>query len=233
MQQSLVSTLLAPHALRIAVQPIVELRDGVAHPVAYECLTRGPEGSNFESAQVLFDYVRLKHDEPRVDRSCVSEALRSVSVPDGASLSLNVHAATLARDPGFVPFLLATSSLDPRRLIVEIVEHAAAWAAPMLRAVEALRNAGIRIALDDIGNGQSNFRMILDLRPEIFKIDRYFIDGAHENPHRLAIVRTICDLARAFDAVVVAEGVEDARDVAPLVECGVAWFQGYFFGRPR
>lgn len=233
MQQSLLSTLLSPAALRTATQPIVALRDGLPHPVAYECLTRGPAGSNFENAQVLFDYVRLKRDEPRVDRACVATALQSVQFADDVAISINVHAATLARDPDFVTFLLSMARIDPRRIIIEIVEHATAWLEPMLRAVAALREAGVRIALDDIGNGQSNLRMILDLAPEIFKIDRYFIDGCHVDAKRLAIIRSMCDLARAFDATVVAEGVEDARDVPALVECGVSWFQGYLFGRPR
>lgn len=234
-QPSLLSALLVPGALRTAVQPIVELCDGDAHAVAYECLTRGPVGSNFEQARVLFDYVRLKHDEPAVDRACVATALRTARCGDTAALSVNVHAATLGRDSSFVPFLLQTaraSEIDAHRLIVEVVEHAPIWTAAVIDALEHLRAAGVRIALDDIGLGNSNFRMILELRPELFKIDRYFVAGCHADPRRLAVIASISQLARTFDAVTVAEGIEDPRDVEPLVRLGVTLFQGYLFGAP-
>ena len=233
--KSLLHTLLAPGALRTVMQPIVELRNGEPHPVAYECLTRGPRNSNLEQANVLFEYVRLKHDEPAVDRACVATALRSARCDAAASLSLNIHAATLARDSGFVAFLLDAareSAIDARRLIVEILEYAPAWNAALLPALARLRAAGVRIALDDIGLGHSNFRMILDVQPEVFKIDRYFVDGCHADRRRLAVIASICQLAGAFGAVTIAEGIEDPRDVAPLVQCGVSLFQGYFFGRP-
>jgi len=66
--------------------------------MAYECLTRGPRGSNFEQAQVLFDYVRLKHDEPAVDRACVASALRSARCDAATSLSLNAAGVRVAVD---------------------------------------------------------------------------------------------------------------------------------------
>jgi len=235
MTQSLIHTLLAPGALRTALQPIVALDDATPRTVAYECLTRGPVGSNLEHAQVLFDYVRLKHDEPPVDRACVATALRSARCDDATSLSLNVHAATLGRDRGFVPFLMneaRDAGFSARQLIVEIVEYAPVWNAPVLSSVSELRDAGVRIAVDDIGLGHSNLRMILDVGPELFKIDRYFVDGCHTDPRRLAVIASVCQLARSFGAATIAEGIEDVRDVAPLVDCGVSLFQGYFFGRP-
>ena len=235
MNQSLLTTLLAPGSLRTALQPIVELRDGVPHPVAYECLTRGPLGSNLEQAQILFDYVRLKHDEALVDRACIAAALRTARREKTAALSVNVHAATLARDRDFASFLLDAAremDIDPHRLIVEIVEHAPVWSNSLLGSLTELRSAGVRIALDDIGLGHSNFRMMVELRPELFKIDRYFVSGCHADPRRLAVIVSVCQLAQAFDAITVAEGIEDPRDIAPLAERGVALFQGYFFGAP-
>jgi EAL domain-containing protein (putative c-di-GMP-specific phosphodiesterase class I) len=151
--------------------------------MAYECLTRGPRGSNFEQAQVLFDYVRLKHDEPAVDRAATPDSCRSCWTP-------------------------RASGVAPRQLIVEIVEYAPVRNDPVLASVSALRAAGVRIAVDDIGLGHSNLRMILDVHPELFKIACY------------------------FGAVTIAEGIEEERDVAPLVDCGLSLIQGYFFGKP-
>jgi len=232
---SLVGTLLAPGALRTAVQPIVALDGRTPRTVAYECLTRGPRGSNLESAQVLFDYVRLKHDEPAVDRACVATALRTAPCDAATSLSLNVHAATLGRDSAFVPFLLDTArdcGVALHQLIVEIVEYAPVWNEPVLHSVSQLRAAGVRIAVDDIGLGHSNLRMILDVQPELFKIDRYFVAGCHADSRRVAVIASVCQLARSFGAATIAEGIEEQCDVAPLVDCGVSLFQGYLFGAP-
>jgi len=150
-------------------------------------------------------------------------------------LSLNVHAATLGRDAGFVTFLLNTardSAFAAKQLIVEIVEYAPVWNEPVLSSVAELRDAVVRIAVDDIGLGHSNLRMILDVEPELFKIDRYFVDGCHADPRRVAVIASVCQLARSFGAATIAEGIEEACDVAPLVDCGVSLFQGYFFGKP-
>src|SRR5207247_3075652 len=64
----------------------------------FECLTRGPRGTNFESPDVLFDYVRLKRQEIVVDRACIAAGLRNLPHLDGqVRISINVHASTLGR----------------------------------------------------------------------------------------------------------------------------------------
>jgi hypothetical protein len=125
--------------------------------------------------------------EAVVDRACVATALADAGLlPGQPRLSLNVHASTLGRDPGFPGFLLRTAQqadIEPRRLIVEIVEHAPALDVPgFRRALAALRETGIAIALDDVGLGQSNYKMILDARPEIYKLDKYLVSGAWSDP---------------------------------------------------
>ena len=150
---------------------------------------------------MLFEYVRRKRAEAAVDRACVATALADAAhLPAEPRLSLNVHASTLGRDTGFPSFLLDRASdarIDPHRLIVEIVEHSAApRRAQLPRALTELRDAGVAIALDDVGLGQSNYKMILDVRPDIYKLDRYLVSGAWSDPYRAGHPR----LARAHGA---------------------------------
>lgn len=234
---SVLEAVLAPGALTVLFQPVVE-RDGPSFRLAsVESLVRGPRGSTVESAGVLFDYVRRKRAEVAMDRACVAAVCRAARrLPSGLELSVNVHAATLANDEGFLPFLVETAreqDLEPRRVTIEIVEHAPQWAGGSLpRALAALREAGIRVALDDVGLGQSNYRMILDCRPDSFKIDAYFVRDAHRDYYRQAVLESVAGLAAKFGAVVVAEGVENWADLEAATAAGIRRFQGYFFAQP-
>lgn len=121
----------------------------------------------------------------------------------------------------------------PSRLIIEIIEHAPAWnQAAFLHALEILRGVGIRIALDDIGQGDSNYRMIIDARPEYLKIDRYFCHGITSDSARRAVVTSVVQLARDLGSQTVAEGVETQEDFILLRDLGVDFIQGYLFYRP-
>jgi EAL domain-containing protein (putative c-di-GMP-specific phosphodiesterase class I) len=228
----LLDSLLEPGGLSVRFQPVFELREQKRSVHYFEALTRGPRGTNMESAAVLFEYVRRKGREAEVDRICAASALRAASGPGIRTLSLNVHAATLERDPGFPAFLLGAAQvhgIETSGLTVEIVEHAPAWAGPgFLRAIAALRQGQIAIAMDDVGLGQSNYRMILDCRPDYFKIDRYIVTGCHADSGRQAILDSLVQLARKLGSRVVAEGVETAAEFHAVRLLGIDLIQGHY-----
>jgi EAL domain-containing protein (putative c-di-GMP-specific phosphodiesterase class I) len=221
--------------LETVFQPIFEIFAGELSLHAVECLTRGPHGSKLEQAPMLFDYVRRRHLEPEVDRLCIAQALREAGNRGTHRIAVNVHPVSLA-DRRFASFLIRESSaagIDADRLIVEIGEQRPATdAAAFRRTVCALRDEGIHIAIDDVGSDHSNYRTILDCRPEYLKIDRYFIDGVSEDRARQAVVRSICDLGSFFNAQIVAEGVERVEDDEMLSAMGIRLVQGFLYARP-
>ena len=234
---TLLDSILEPGRLAVVFQPIFEVGASQPHLFALECLIRGPRGTNAERPAVLFEYVRRKRAEAVVDRACVATALADAGhLPGAPRLSLNVHASTLGRDPGFPDFLLeraAEARIEPRRLIVEIVEHAPALDVPgFRRALAALRATGIAIALDDVGLGQSNYKMILDVRPEIYKLDRYLVAGAWSDPYRQVILDSLARMVRRLEARAVAEGVEDHHELVAVEAAGIDLVQGFLFARP-
>jgi EAL domain-containing protein (putative c-di-GMP-specific phosphodiesterase class I) len=236
-EPTLLDTILEPGRLSVVFQPIFEV--GVARPRlhAVESLIRGPQGTNVERPAVLFDYVRRKRAEALVDRACVAAALAEASLlVDVPRLSVNVHASTLGRDGGFPTFVLERAravGLDPHRLIVEIVEHSPPLDVPSFRgALAALRVAGVTIALDDVGLGQSNYKMILDVRPDIYKLDRYLVDSAWNDPYRQVILDSLARMVRRLEARAVAEGVETAQELVAVEAAGIDLVQGYYFSRP-
>lgn len=237
-EPALLDLLVDPRQLTVAFQPILEMVSGIPRLFALECLIRGPRGTNAERPNVLFEYVRRKRAEAVVDRACVAAALAEAGrlPPAPTRLSLNVHASTLGRDPGFHDFLLSRAGeagIHTSRLIVEIVEHAPPLDVPSFRGMLAqLRAAGITIALDDIGLGQSNYKMILDVRPEIYKLDRYLVSGAWSDPYRQVVLDSLARMVRRLEARAVAEGVEDQHELVAVEAAGIDLVQGFLFARP-
>jgi EAL domain-containing protein (putative c-di-GMP-specific phosphodiesterase class I) len=236
LKDTLLDTILEPGGLSVVFQPVYELERGARRLHYLECLIRGPRSTNLEAPDVLFEYARRKRAEALVDRACVATALRVASeLPGGPDLSINVHASTLGRDPEFLVFLGDTAeshavSLD--RLTVEIVEHALPWDGPRFQsALAAMRAIGVRIALDDVGQGQSNYRMILDCRPDYFKLDGYFVGGCRGDFYRQAVISSVVDLASKFGARVVAESVEAEGDLDTVTTLGVDLVQGHLLAR--
>ena len=222
-----------PRPLATVVQPIVETSAGLPRIFALECLTRGPRGSRLEEALPLFEYIRRRGLEREMDRTCISQGLRSTATCE-CRITLNVHPSSLT--DGFVPFLLEQSrraAIDPSRLIVEIGEQSpCADGFGFRRALAALRQHGVGIAVDDVGYGHSHLRAILECRPDYLKIDRYFVDGVDGDPARLAAIDSILRLASFFGAQVIAEGVERQQDYEVLRLLGITLFQGFLFSRP-
>jgi len=234
---SLLELILAPGSLSVLFQPVLELTENGNRLHSVECLVRGPAGSTLETADILFEYVRRKREEPHVDRACLASAFDAVqALPVELPFSVNVHAATLVRDPEFVAFLLSAAqsrSIDTRRIVVEIVEHAPQWAGQGLGgALGSLRDKGVRVALDDVGLGQSNYRMMIETRPDYFKLDRYFVEGCAADFYRQAVLESALHLARRLGADVIAEGVASQDDLATVRGLGIRLVQGFLFQPP-
>ncbi len=238
---TLLDNLAGPGALHPLFQPIVELGPGGCELHALEALMRGPAGTNIESADVLFEYVRLKGAEAPVDRLCISTVLEQVGqwpeiARQAINIHFNVHASTLRDDGDFIAHLRqqAESHRVPlARLTLEIIEHAPFWdGSGFRRAFDELRQVGVRIAVDDVGRGESNFRMILACQPDYLKVDRSLVDGIARDRYKYAVVESLLGLAKKLGSWVVAEGIERQEDLEILRSLGTELFQGYLFDRP-
>ncbi|WP_341859307.1 EAL domain-containing protein [Qipengyuania sp. GPGPB31] len=123
-----------------------------------------------------------------------------------------------------------TSASD---LIFEVTESATmADPAAALRALEGYRRMGIMISLDDYGTGQSTLTYLKTLPLGELKIDRSFVENAHEDSSDALLVRSTVNLAHALGLQVVAEGIETVECLDFLREVGCDLAQGYFVSRP-
>jgi EAL domain-containing protein (putative c-di-GMP-specific phosphodiesterase class I) len=233
----LLSEILAPGAISTVFQPIYMTVGAGFSPVIVECLSRGPAGTNAESPAVLFEYAQLKVAEPLVDRACISAALIAIAkLKPTAKISVNVFAATLARDSDFVDWVVLQMeklNLNPADIIFEIVEQGEARdSKAFLGSLGKLRAAGSMIALDDVGLAHSNFQRILESNAEYLKIDRCVIHECHLDSRRQTLLRCLASLAKELGAKLIAEGVESAADLHAIRSQAIELFQGFLFSRP-
>jgi diguanylate cyclase (GGDEF)-like protein/PAS domain S-box-containing protein len=103
---------------------------------------------------------------------------------------------------------------------------------PEVQKLRTLREAGVRVAIDDFGTGYSSLSRLAALPIDTLKIDRSFILGLPEDRAAARLVPTIIALARVFDLVTVAEGVETSEQLAFLTRAGCDQSQGYLHARP-
>ena len=227
--------IVSPGALSVAFQPVFDVVSGRPSVHYLEALIRGPQGTSVETPEVLFEYARRKNCSAQVDAACVRAALfEARALPSASRIGLNVHASTLALDPEFLNVVgdaASINGIDPGRLVIEIVEHAPPWdVAGFRNGLSGLRAIGARIALDDIGLGHSNYLMVLECRPDYFKVDRHFVHGSHADFYRQAVLASVAQLARPFGARVVAEGVETTEDLRAVQASGIDLVQGWLLG---
>jgi EAL domain-containing protein (putative c-di-GMP-specific phosphodiesterase class I) len=230
----LLNRLRQPGAIRMEFQPIVRVHPDHIEVYAFEALARGPKGTSMERPAVMFEYARRKGAESTIDLLCIAEALvAATALPGRPLITLNVHGGTLASVHDFKDRLLSGAEaygITPDRLMLEIVEHRTPWIAEEFQStLDELRAAGVRIAVDDLGVGASNFQMVIDCRPDHVKIDRHVINGCSHDPWRRGVLQAIVTLTGACGATPVAEGVEHIADLETLLDLGICVVQGWLY----
>jgi EAL domain-containing protein (putative c-di-GMP-specific phosphodiesterase class I) len=221
------SDLIDAHAFHTAYQPIVQLSTGAT--AGFEALARfsaepirGPH-EWFEDAHAVSRGVEL---ELLAIRSAIEGLSRLAA---GAYLSLNVSPCTIL-DGSLESFL---AGVAPGRLVLELTEHAPIEEYGALKtALAALRSEGLKLAIDDAGSGYASFRHILQLQPDIIKLDQSLIRDIDLDGGRRALAMGLITFARETGCTIVAEGVENERELAVLKALGVTAAQGYLLGRP-
>jgi EAL domain-containing protein (putative c-di-GMP-specific phosphodiesterase class I) len=158
----------------------------------------------------------------------------ATGAPDAWTVSVNITAADAA-SADLLPLVaeaLDSSGLPPDRLVLEVTETG------LLRghveaavALEHLRTLGVGISLDDFGTGYSSLTLLRGLPVSELKVDAVFVANLETSAQDVAIVSNIIRLAEAFDARVVAEGVEERGQAKLLGELGCEFGQGYLWSR--
>lgn len=222
--------------VRYALQPIVSAVDGSVY--GYEFLMR-PMVKRFSNLDDLFRLARAESKLQQIENLTWSEAMsrfaflaRTGQIPAGTRAFINSVSSQHISNPLLKELEeLYHDVLD--RIVVELTESEES----NRRFVEA-KKARIKIwggllALDDYGTGYNTDAALVDLSPDIVKVDASLIHGIDQDGDRLAVIRNLMDYAKDRGILVLAEGVETHREMETLISCGVDYLQGYYLGRPE
>ncbi len=217
-------------SLWMAYQPIVNASDGSIF--AYEALLRCEEPQLLTPAAIFkaAEKVRRVHDVGRAVRDLV--AADTEQSPDALLAFVNLHTEDLL-DPALY---LPSSALArvASRIVLEFTDRASLEAVSDVGdRIERLRALGFRIAIDDLGASQADPNTFNQLEPEFVKLDISVIRGVDRDPAKEKIVQSMVRVCHNMGKVIIAEGVESARERDTLISAGCDLLQGFFFGRPE
>jgi|GEM_PF-1422435 len=209
-------------------QPIVDLRSG--EPIGAEALSRfaqlpvrAPDQWFAEAASVGLGV--------ELEIIALENALEQLQLlPPSVYLSLNASVETMMTDR----FQEVIADVASERIVLELTEHTRVVDYPLLaQKIERVRSAGVRVAVDDAGAGYSGLGHILNLKPDVIKLDISLTRGIDKDPARRALGRALLSFGLdAYNASLVAEGIETAGEYEALRSLGCPCGQGFFLGRP-
>jgi EAL domain-containing protein (putative c-di-GMP-specific phosphodiesterase class I) len=214
--------------VRLAYQPVVDLDRGVV--VGYEALARFGNGHRIPGPwfAAADEIDRLADLESLI----VEQVLEArASAPSDTFLAVNVSPRLLLGGPLWSTIVDAG---DLTGLVIELTEHDHVDNLSRLRRrLDTVREAGGILALDDVGAGWSGLRQVVELRPDIVKIDRGLVARLHEDPARAAVTELLGAFTERVGGALLAEGVEQLDELSALLRLDVHLGQGYLLGRPQ
>lgn len=217
-------------------QPIIDIKNNQIY--GYETLARGvKEDGSLMYPDQLFAKSKRNDQNFKLDRLCRESALKTAATKKVHQKVFINFIPTSIYDPEFC--LKSTEKwakqleFDPSQIVFEVVETELVKDQLHLKSIlEYYREKGFKIALDDVGEGYSSLNMLIELKPDIIKIDRNIISGIDQNKLKQSVYKALYNLSKEQEITVLAEGVETAYELEMLKNIGVDLAQGYYFARP-
>ena len=126
-----------------------------------------------------------------------------------------------------------TYGIPPKYIELEITETIMYENTKVLNElIGKLKNYGFRIAVDDFGSGYSSLVLLRDIKADVLKIDKAFIDRAEDDVSGKKILSGIIQLADSLNMIILAEGIETNEQAELLIRLGCREAQGFLFGKP-
>jgi len=221
-------------ALAAVYQPIVGLADG--HVIGYEALARPAHVGATDSVESLFGMARQTGRIRELDWLCRRVAVGNASLlPDGATLFVNSSMTALLdplHDVDQLLLLLRWAQWPAARMVLELGQHEAIPDLPrLLEVLTRYRAAGIRFAVDDVGEGHATLPLLAAVRPEFVKVARSLTMTASREASRTAIEAALA-FGRSSGATTIAEGVENQFAADQMQAIGIEFGQGFGLAKP-
>ncbi len=212
--------------LHVVYQPIVDIVS--ERTVGLKALARFSGGP--PSPATWFAQAAEVGLAEQLELAAIEDALGDLgALPDGAYLSVNASPRTAA-SPMLAELLDGAAA---EHVQLELTEQSPVDDYDrLLEALAALRERGVRVAVDDAGAGYADLRHILRVAPDVIKLDMTLSRGIDADPARAALARSLVTFAGQVGAGLIAEGIETRAELDALAELGVRVVQGHLLARP-
>jgi diguanylate cyclase (GGDEF)-like protein len=237
-----VRQLLEEQSLTMHFQPIWDLEVGAL--LGIEALAR-PDASYALGPAEAFDVAAQIGRTRELDILCARRTMEiAPDLPPDVLIFLNVAPQTLdlaVADDTWLARTVEEAGLTPDRVVIEITERFSGRTASIVQSLRRLQRQGFKLALDDVGAGNSGLEMLRQVDVDFVKIDRSIVAAAPTEPNARAVLMAMATFAKQTDAFVIAEGIEDVellefvQEVAQdgrYTEKIIQGAQGYGLGRP-
>jgi EAL domain-containing protein (putative c-di-GMP-specific phosphodiesterase class I) len=208
-------------------QPIRDLQSD--RVIGFEALSRGPKGE-FGSPDVLFRIAYEADLVVKLDATCREQAMGSIGkLQADQLLFINMEPSSI-----FDPRLMESiPSRSVPQIVFEITEHAAIADFQTFRqAVQIVKQAGLKFAMDDVGSAYSGLRIISMIEPDFIKLDMELTREARRNRVKLELLKAIVGFCTDAGIPMIVEGIETAEELETVTNLGVRLVQGYLMGSP-
>jgi EAL domain-containing protein (putative c-di-GMP-specific phosphodiesterase class I) len=232
-----VDEILAERRIETTFQPIVSMTGPDGEPFAFEALARLRGGWPLAGIDRLFEYAVRRGRAADLNRAAIISSIESASaLPQQSLIFVNVDPPTFS-DPDLgaeIVAVAAASGIALHRVVLEITERCSLGQDPVcLETFQALREAGVRFALDDHASAYSHLTTISMTRPSFIKISSAFGTGFELDDSKQRVIRNVQALAQDFGCSTVLEGIETQATATAARLLGIELAQGYFFSIPR
>ena len=225
------------HRIVAHVQPMYRLRDN--RRMAQEYLIRHLDSAG--QAHPVGAILQAPELDPAnrlaLDLRFLEETFHTLATAEVSDLLHFVNLEPLSLDaPGFweaLPRWLEALPFAPDQVVLEFTEGQRIHDVDALRGYSArLRDAGLRIAVDDLGAGVASLSHMARLAPDFIKADRSLVEQVHRRPYQAALLNALAHFANRMRIGFIAEGIETMEELEAVMDADVPWGQGYVLGQP-
>lgn len=222
-----IETVIASKAYSIVYQPICKLVD--SKTAGFEALCRFSE-EPYRTPDIWFGEAAETGKGLDLELAVMEAAASALNhIPENHYISLNASPDTIMSSK----LHNLIEHLPADRVVLEITEHApVSDYAGLMEALGDLKESGVRLAIDDAGAGYSSLQHIVQLAPDIIKLDMSLTRGVDTNQAKRSLASALIYFARETSADIVAEGIETQSELQVLRALGVGKGQGYYLSRP-
>lgn len=213
-------------------QPIVDLKTGEIF--AYEMLMRS-EMAEFKSPLEILEVAKSQSKLGQLERVILFKAFAGIRENEERLKGKKVFINSIPSQ------IISSSDLEELKekyqdlfhmIVVEVIEQEIDSAAQLDKKVNLMKKEGLLIAIDDFGSGYSNEIRILNVNPDVVKIDMELVQGIHDNEDKQALVKNLISYCKNKNVKIIAEGIEAVEDLKTVKDMGADFLQGYYAARP-